>query len=73
MDNTKFETLTAIVADLKVVKVGLKKMCNRDATLLTAEGTFVFIIREMNQQNSVFSKNLKCPLSRRINERHNVA
>ena len=72
MDNIEFETLTAIVVHLKPVKIGLVKLCSRDATLLIAEGAFAFVIGELNQQNSDFSKNSKCSLVYRINERCDV-
>ncbi|GBN52989.1 hypothetical protein AVEN_198831-1 [Araneus ventricosus] len=62
LDNVEFETLIAVVAGLKPVKIGLEKLCSRNATLLTAE-VFAFIIEELNQQNSEFSKNMKCSLN----------
>ena len=72
LDNIESETLTAIIASLKTVKIGLKKLCSRDVTLLTAEGVFSSIIQEINQQNLEFTKNLKSSLVQRINERRNV-
>ena len=44
LDNIEFETLIAIVASLKPVKIGLEELCSLDATLLTAKGVFAFII-----------------------------
>ncbi|GFT24887.1 uncharacterized protein TNCV_3021711 [Trichonephila clavipes] len=57
MDNVQFETVTTIVAGLKPVKIGLEKLCSRNATLLTAEVVFSFIIGELNEQNSEFERN----------------
>ncbi|GFT71633.1 BED-type domain-containing protein [Trichonephila clavipes] len=54
------------------VKIGLEKLCSRNATLLTAEGVFSFVIGELNGQNSEFAKNMKYSLIQRINERRNV-
>ncbi|GBL87111.1 hypothetical protein AVEN_218798-1 [Araneus ventricosus] len=54
--NVEFETLHEIVAGLKPVKIDLEK--RRNATLLTAEGEFAFIIGELDQQNSEFVKNM---------------
>ncbi|GBM43007.1 hypothetical protein AVEN_88608-1 [Araneus ventricosus] len=71
--NVDFETLTVTVAGLKPVKIGLEKLCSRNATLLTAEGVFAFIIGELNQQNSEFAKNMKCSHVQKISERHNVS
>ncbi|GFV92330.1 uncharacterized protein TNCV_3949401 [Trichonephila clavipes] len=36
MANVEFETVTTIVAGLKPEKIGLEKLCSRNATLLTA-------------------------------------
>ncbi|GFX37758.1 uncharacterized protein TNCV_3116081 [Trichonephila clavipes] len=44
MVNVEFETVTTIVKGLKPVKIGLEKLCSRNATLLTAEGVFSFVI-----------------------------
>ncbi|GBM98895.1 hypothetical protein AVEN_5799-1 [Araneus ventricosus] len=62
LENVEFETLTEIATGLKSVKSDLEKVCSRNATLLTAEGVFAFIIGELNQQNSEFVKNMKCYL-----------
>ncbi|GFX29132.1 uncharacterized protein TNCV_3216671 [Trichonephila clavipes] len=70
--NVEFETVTTIVKGLKPVKIGLEKLCSRNATLLTAEGVFSFVIGELNKQNSEFAKNMKYSLIQRINERRNV-
>ncbi|GFU17586.1 uncharacterized protein TNCV_3989081 [Trichonephila clavipes] len=51
MVNVEFETVTTIVKGLKPVKIGLEKLCSRNATLLTAEGVFSFVIGELNEQN----------------------
>ncbi|GFX45188.1 uncharacterized protein TNCV_3432361 [Trichonephila clavipes] len=72
MVNVEFETVTTIVKGLKPVKIGLEKLCSRNATLLTAEGVFSFVIGELNKQNSEFAKNMKYSLIQRINERRNV-
>ncbi|GFU85781.1 uncharacterized protein TNCV_1069261 [Trichonephila clavipes] len=62
MGNVEFETVTTIVKVLKTVKIGLEKLCSRNATLLTAEGVFSFVIGELNEQNSEFAKNMKYSL-----------
>ncbi|GFT02622.1 uncharacterized protein TNCV_1488141 [Trichonephila clavipes] len=72
MVNAEFETVTTIVAGLKPVKIGLEKLCSRNAILLTAEGVFSFVIGEFNEQNLEFVKNMKYSLIQRINERRNV-
>ncbi|GFW42709.1 uncharacterized protein TNCV_472991 [Trichonephila clavipes] len=54
--NVEFETVTTIVKGLKPVKNGLEKLCNRNTTLLTAEGVFSFVIGELKEQNSEFAR-----------------
>ncbi|GBN29561.1 hypothetical protein AVEN_132357-1 [Araneus ventricosus] len=72
--NVDSETLkNAIVGGLKPVKIDLEKLCSRNATLLTVEGVFAFNIRELNQRNSEFAKNIKYSLIQRISERRNVS
>ncbi|GFX99534.1 uncharacterized protein TNCV_5025901 [Trichonephila clavipes] len=71
MVNVEFETVTTIVKGLKPVKIGLEKLCSRNATLLTA-GVFSFVIGELNEQNSELAKNMKYSLIQRINEIRNV-
>ncbi|GFX27133.1 uncharacterized protein TNCV_440391 [Trichonephila clavipes] len=51
MVNVEFEIVTTTVKDLKPVKIRLEKLCSRNATLLTAEGVFSFVIGELNEQN----------------------
>ncbi|GFU97454.1 uncharacterized protein TNCV_1913091 [Trichonephila clavipes] len=56
MINVEFETVTTIVKGLKPVKIGLEKLYSRNATLLTTEGVFSFVIGELNERNSEFAK-----------------
>lgn len=71
--DVKFESLAAIVADLRPVNTDLGKLCNQNTTLLIAKGGFAFIIGELNQQNSGFAKNMKYSLDHYISERRNVS
>ncbi|GFV67528.1 uncharacterized protein TNCV_4622081 [Trichonephila clavipes] len=66
MVNVEFETVTTIVKGLKLVKIGLEKLCSRNATLLTAEGVFSFVIGELNEQNSEFAKEMKYSLIKEL-------
>ncbi|GFX26762.1 uncharacterized protein TNCV_1839351 [Trichonephila clavipes] len=50
MANVEFETVTSIVAGLKPVKIGLEKLCSRNATLLTAE------VREAEMERELGTK-----------------
>ncbi|GFT82302.1 uncharacterized protein TNCV_4651061 [Trichonephila clavipes] len=69
--NEEFETVTATVAGLRPVRIGLEKLCSRNATLLTAENVFSFFIGELSEHNSEFAKNMKYSLIQRINEIRN--
>ncbi|GFU96374.1 transposable element Tcb1 transposase [Trichonephila clavipes] len=56
MANVEFKTVTTIVAGLKPVNISLEKLCSGNATFLTVEGVFSFVIGELKkyqfQQNS---------------------
>ncbi|GFW61865.1 uncharacterized protein TNCV_4668901 [Trichonephila clavipes] len=69
--NVEFQIVASIAVGLKPVKVGLEKLCSRNATLLTAEGVFSFVMGGLNEQISEFAKNMKYYLIQRINERRN--
>lgn len=71
----EYTALNDIVLALQPVKAGAERLCSRDATLLSAEGVFTFIINELNElieQNSVFAKKMKESLINRINERRST-
>ncbi|GFW23982.1 uncharacterized protein TNCV_4950281 [Trichonephila clavipes] len=70
MANVEFENVTTIVAGLKPVKIGLEKLCSRNATLLTA--SFFRYWRIKRTKFREFAKNMKYSLIQRINERRNV-
>ncbi|GFW60027.1 uncharacterized protein TNCV_4864821 [Trichonephila clavipes] len=72
MTNVEFETVTTIVAGLRLVKIGSENLCSRNGTLLTVEGVFSFVIGELNEQNTEFVKSMKYSLTQRINDRRNV-
>lgn len=71
----EYTALNDIVLALQPVKAGAERLCSRDATLLSAEGVFTFIINELNElieQNSIFAKKMKESLINRINERRST-
>ena len=73
MHNIVFESFTANVAGLSLLKIGIVELCCRDKILLTSEGEYGFVIGEPNQQIFDFSRYLKCSLVQRMNERRNVS
>ncbi|GBM93917.1 hypothetical protein AVEN_156418-1 [Araneus ventricosus] len=70
--NADFET-DGNLTGLKPIKIGLEKLCSRNATLLTAEGVFAFITAELKKENSELAKNVKGSLVQRSSERRNVS
>ena len=56
-------------AALEPVKLALEAMCRQDATLVTAEGIFLFLIREMKKQRTTLAKKLLSAVKNRIQQR----
>ena len=65
----EFLFLDEMKAALEPVKLAVKAMCRQDATLLTAEGIFLFIIREMKKQRTILAKKLLSAVKNRIEQR----
>ncbi|XP_023230454.1 uncharacterized protein LOC111641584 [Centruroides sculpturatus] len=72
LDKQEVTVIRDIVASLQPLKAGAEKLGNRGSTLLSSEGIFSFIINELNQLNTPFSRRLKESFIRRIAERRNV-
>lgn len=71
LDKQEIAVLRDIVSSLEPLKVGAEKLGNRKSTLLSAECVFSFILKELTQLNSPFSKKLKESFVRRVIERRN--
>ena len=56
-------------AALEPVKLAVEAMCRQNATLLTAEGIFLFLIREMKKQRTTLAKKLLSAVKNRIHQR----
>ena len=56
-------------AALEPVKLAVEAMCRQNATLLTAEGIFLFLIREMKKQRTTLAKKLLSAVKNRIQQR----
>ena len=67
----EFGVISDLVKALQPVKVGAERLGNRSTTLLSSEGIFSFLLKELDEQNSPFSVRLKSSLFKRINERRN--
>ena len=63
---SEFLFLDEIMATLKPVKLAVEAMCRQNATLLTAEGIFLFLIREIKKQRTTLAKKLLSIVKNRI-------
>lgn len=57
---------------LEPMKLGVEAICRQDATLITAETTLRFIMKKLNEQSSLISKQLVAALHERVIEHRNV-
>ena len=71
LDREEVTVIRDIIAALEPIKVGAEKLGSRNSNLLSAECVFSFILGELNEINSPFSKILKESFTRRIKERRN--
>lgn len=67
----EFDNIDAIIKALQPVKIGVEMLGRRDATLLTAEVVFSFILDELEIQTNPFSMSLKQAIKNRHQERRN--
>ena len=65
----EFLFLDEMKAALKRVKLAVEAMCRQNTTLLTAEGIFLFLIREMKKQRTTLAKKLLSAVKNRIQQR----
>ncbi|CAG5052626.1 unnamed protein product [Parnassius apollo] len=65
----EFELLHSIQKSPKIVKMTVKALCRRDATLLTAVADLKYILRKLNNQKTSLFKSLAEALRKRILER----
>ena len=56
-------------AALEPVKLAVEAMCRQNATLLTAEGIFLFLVREIKKQRTTLAKKLLSAVKNRIQQR----
>ncbi|XP_045128679.1 uncharacterized protein LOC123516756 [Portunus trituberculatus] len=70
--NGELKVLNDLVTALQPVKLGAERMGCRGTTILTAEGVFSFMLKELNEQQSSFSMKLQNSLNNRINERRSA-
>ena len=65
----EFLFLDEMKAALEPVKLAVEAMCHQNTTLLTAEGIFLFLIREMKKQRTTLAKKLLSAVKNRIQQR----
>ncbi|XP_065652685.1 uncharacterized protein LOC136079950 [Hydra vulgaris] len=63
------DILSDIVAALEPVKLAAEALCRQNATLLTAEGIFKFLVNRLKQQDSPLCIAMKSAILRRLEER----
>ncbi len=71
ISDREFENIDKIIKSLQPVKIGVEMLGRRDATLLTAEVVFTFILDELEVQTNSFSTSLKQAVEKRLQERRN--
>ena len=65
----ELDILTNIVDALEPVKLAAEALCRKNATLLTAEGIFKFLINKLNQKKSSLCIRMKDAVLKRFTER----
>ena len=65
----ELDILTDIVDALEPVKLAAEALCRKNATLLTAEGIFKFLIYKLNQKKSSLCIRMKDAVLKRFTER----
>ena len=65
----EFDVLSDIVAALEPVKLAAEALCRQNATLLTAEGIFKFLVNNLKQKNSHLCTSMKDAILKRFAER----
>ena len=65
----ELDILTNIVDALEPVKLAAEALCRKNATLLTAEGIFKFLINKLNQKKSSLCIRMKDAALKRFTER----
>lgn len=71
LSSEEIEVLQKMSEALKPIQLASDKLCSRDATLLTAEGIFSFLFKQLEKNQNQFSKDLLSALKFRIEERSN--
>jgi hypothetical protein len=67
--NDEVEVLLDIVAALEPVKLAAEALCRQNATLLTAEGIFKFLVSNLQKKNSRLCISMKNAILKRFAER----
>ena len=68
ISTTEFLFLNELKCALKPIKLAVKALCHKDATLLTAEGVFQFLFVELKRKSSL-AEDLLCAAKNRIQQR----
>lgn len=69
ISETEFLFLDRLKCALEPVKLAVEALCRQDATLLSAEGIFRFLIVEIQKRRSTLANDLLCAIKNRIQQR----
>ena len=63
------DSIQKLVTCMKPLKMGVESLCRRDTTLVKADGIFMFMMAEMEKQDTVLSREMGLALQHRFTER----
>ena len=69
ISTAEFLFLNELKCALEPIKLTVDALCRKDATLLTAEGTFQFLFFELKKRKSSLAEDLLCSVKKRIQQR----
>ncbi|XP_030578053.1 zinc finger BED domain-containing protein 4-like [Archocentrus centrarchus] len=67
--NEELALIQQLSSCLKPVKMGVESLCNRDTTLVKADGIFIFMIDQLTKQDTPLSLEMRDAIERRFMER----
>lgn len=69
ISNLELALIKELNSCLKPVKMGAEALCNRDTTLVKADGIFIFMIDQLTKQHTPLSLEMRDAIERRFVER----
>ena len=69
ISTTEFSFLNELKCALEPIKLAVKALCRKDATLLSAEGVFQFLFVELEKRKLSLAEDLLCAVKNRVQQR----